>query len=68
MKNYVVCKELYESIIMRNYISNTTFYTYKTSNPVVNRILFFICSVINSNKSIYFIESNTQRFSNQVFV
>ena len=30
---------------MRNYICNTTFYTYKISKPVVNEIIFFTSKV-----------------------
>ena len=61
--NFGFCKRV------RKNICAPTFKTYKISNFDVNSIIFFranLCqissSIINIHKSIYFIESNTQRF------
>ena len=55
--------------IVRKNKCDTTFHAYKISNSVVNSIIFFSAkqcsissSIINSYNSVYFIESNLQRF------
>ena len=63
-------------IIMRNNIYNITFYSYKIANLVENGTIFskfkqfqISSSIVNSNKFIYFVEINMQRFcTNQSLV
>ena len=59
---------------MINTPCDTTFFTYKISNPIINFIIqlttkyFEISNSIKIfNKSIYFIERNTQWFFTQMF-